>query len=80
PLARLMLEEARLAGVGEALIDGLFGVVVRDGNTHAGELPGRSATAGSKSRASARSTTVRGPSGKAAAGMGAEPPEHPMIT
>lgn len=50
PYAQLILEEARLSGVDEALIDEIFGVLVRDFNTHAVELHGRSATTAEQAR------------------------------
>ncbi|KZS58912.1 acyl-CoA dehydrogenase [Mycobacterium ostraviense] len=44
PYAQLILEEAPLSGVDEALIDEIFGLLVRDFNSYAVELHDKSAT------------------------------------
>ncbi|TDK98175.1 acyl-CoA dehydrogenase [Mycobacterium paragordonae] len=44
PYAQLILEEAPLSGVDEALLDEIFGLLVRDFNTYAVELHDKAAT------------------------------------
>ena len=44
PYAQLILEEAPLSGVDEALIDEIFGLLVRDFNSYAVELSDKAAT------------------------------------
>ena len=50
PYAQLILEEAPLSGVDEALIDEIFAVLVRDFNTYAVELHDKSATTAEQAR------------------------------
>ncbi|MCV7409992.1 acyl-CoA dehydrogenase [Mycobacterium florentinum] len=50
PYAQLILEEAPLSGVDEALIDEIFAVLVRDFNSYAVELSGKSATTDAQAR------------------------------
>ncbi|WAC91263.1 acyl-CoA dehydrogenase [Mycobacterium sp. Aquia_213] len=50
PYAQLILEEAPLSGVDEALIDEIFAVLVRDFNSYAVELSDKSATTDAQAR------------------------------
>jgi acyl-CoA dehydrogenase len=50
PYAQLILEEAALSGVDEALIDEIFGLLVRDFNTYAVELNDKAATTDEQAR------------------------------
>ncbi|GBG38048.1 acyl-CoA dehydrogenase [Mycobacterium montefiorense] len=50
PYAQLILEEAPLSGADEALIDEIFGVLVRDFNSYAVELGDKSATTDAQAR------------------------------
>ncbi|ETW24127.1 acyl-CoA dehydrogenase [Mycobacterium gastri 'Wayne'] len=50
PYAQLILEEAPLSGVDEALIDEIFGLLVRDFNSYAVELHDKSATTDEQAR------------------------------
>ncbi|WP_204804602.1 acyl-CoA dehydrogenase family protein [Mycobacterium riyadhense] len=50
PYAQLILEEAALSGVDEALIDEIFGLLVRDFNSYAVELNDKSATTDEQAR------------------------------
>jgi len=50
PYAQLILEEAPLSGVGDALIDEIFGLLVRDFNSYAVELNDKSATTDEQAR------------------------------
>ncbi|BBZ73045.1 acyl-CoA dehydrogenase family protein [Mycobacterium paraseoulense] len=50
PYAQLILEEAPLSGVDEALIDEIFAVLVRDFNSYAVELGDKSATTDAQAR------------------------------
>ncbi len=48
PYAQLILEEAQLSGVDEALLDEIFGLLVRDFNSYAVELHDKAATTGAQ--------------------------------
>lgn len=50
PYAQLILEEAPLSGVDEALIDEIFGLLVRDFNSYAVELNDKAATTDEQAR------------------------------
>jgi acyl-CoA dehydrogenase len=50
PYAQLILEEAALSGVDEALVDEIFGLLVRDFNTYAVELNDKAATTDEQAR------------------------------
>jgi acyl-CoA dehydrogenase len=50
PYAQLILEEALLSGLDEALIDGIFAVLVRDFNSYAVELGDKPATTDAQAR------------------------------
>jgi acyl-CoA dehydrogenase len=54
PYAQLILEEAPLSGVDEALIDGIFAVLVRDFNSYAVELHDKPATTDNQARFATR--------------------------
>ena len=54
PYAQLILEEGALSGVGEALIDEIFGVLVRDFNGYAVELHDKPATTDEQARLALR--------------------------
>ena len=50
PYAGLILEETLLSGVDEALVDGIFGVLVRDFNSYAVELGDKASTSDEQAR------------------------------
>jgi acyl-CoA dehydrogenase len=50
PYAGLILEETLLSGVDEALVDGIFGVLVRDFNSYAVELGDKASTSDAQAR------------------------------
>jgi acyl-CoA dehydrogenase len=50
PYAQLILEEAALSGVDEALVDEIFGLLIRDFNTYAVELNDKAATTDEQAR------------------------------
>jgi acyl-CoA dehydrogenase len=54
PYAQLILEEALLSGLDEALIDGIFAVLVRDFNSYAVELGDKPATTDQQARFATR--------------------------
>jgi acyl-CoA dehydrogenase len=54
PYAQLILEEALLSGLDEALIDGIFAVLVRDFNSYAVELGDKPATTDEQARFATR--------------------------
>ncbi|WP_421842784.1 acyl-CoA dehydrogenase family protein [Mycobacterium sp.] len=54
PYAQLLLEEAPLSGVGEALLDEIFALLVRDVNSYAIELGGKPATTDEQARLAMR--------------------------
>jgi acyl-CoA dehydrogenase len=56
PYAQLILEEALLSGLDEALLDGIFAVLVRDFNSYAVELGDKPATTDAQARFAMRMT------------------------
>ena len=64
PYAQLILEEAALAGVDEALLDEIFGLLVRDFNSYAVELNDKAATTDEQARFALR--MIRRPANDAA--------------
>jgi acyl-CoA dehydrogenase len=54
PYAGLILEETLLSGVDEALVDGIFGVLVRDFNGYAVELGDKASTSDAQARFATR--------------------------